>query len=96
WKTSAQPQSIAAFYQNELLQPLLQIRAATGLSRPWEALAPGFEPRYHQDRAYCSATLRQIVDETAAWGPPAGAFLWQYGQIAADIMAWGRDLERAL
>lgn len=96
WQVASAPQSIAAFYQTELLQPLLRRRAATGLSRPWEALAPGFEPHYHQDRAFCAATLRELVHQSAACGPPAGVFLWQYGQIAADILAWGRDLERAL
>lgn len=90
------PQSIPDFYRTQLLAPLLASRAATGLAAPWQALAPGFEPRYHQDLAVCTADLEQILASTAAWGPPAGAFLWQYGQIAGALGAWGAGLRRAL
>lgn len=96
WGQPARAETIAGFYQSELLQPLLAARGSNGLEHPAQALAPGFEPRYHQDLSFCAATLREIVEETAAWGPPAGAFLWEYGQIANEVEAWGREMERGL
>lgn len=90
------PLSIPDFYKDELLRPLLAARAATGLARPWEALVAGFEPRYHQDLAFCERTLRALNRGIAAWGPAGGAFLWQYGQIASAAQAWGAGLAAAL
>jgi hypothetical protein len=96
----AKPATIPEFYRNELLAPLWQARAATGIARPWERLIPGFEPRYHQSLELCEATLRGVNREvTAVAGPGAavgGVFLWDYQQIATRLSAWSAGLGRAL
>lgn len=90
------PDTIPDFYQRELITPLWQQRARTGVARPWERVLPGFEPRYHQTLDVCEATLAGINRAIAPHGPAGGAFLWQYGQIARDVNAWGRGLGAAL
>lgn len=99
------PESIPDFYQRELITPLWQQRARTDIARPWERVLPGFEPRYLMHNsglgaravlAECEATLAAINQVIAPRGPAGGAFLWQYGQIAHDVSAWGRGLRSAL
>jgi len=90
------PLSIPAFYRDQLVRPLLARRAATGIARPWEALIPGFEPRYHQNLAACEQTLRALNRALAPQGPVGGVFLWQYGQIAPAVASWGAGLRQAL
>jgi len=90
------PQPVAAYYRDQLLQPLLDGRRGTGLARPWEALALGFEPHYHQNLEACEATLRAVRRATAGSGPPGGAFVWQYGQIAHEVKQWGTGLREAV
>lgn len=90
------PTSIPEFYRNQLVRPMLDQRAATGIARPWEVLIPGFEPRYHQNLPVCEQTLRAVNRALAPWGLVGGVFLWQYGQIAATLETWSAGLQRAL
>lgn len=90
------PVSIPDYYKNELVLPLLARQNATGIARPWGALIPGFEPRYHQDLDFCRQTLLGINRAIAPMGRAGGVFLWQYGQIASSAADWGSGLEQAL
>lgn len=90
------PVSIPDFYQKELIEPLLAQAAATGVTRPWERLLPGFEPRYRQDLGFCERTLEGINRGLGGGRGVGGVFLWQYGQIAPHVADWGAGLERSL
>ena len=90
------PTSIPEFYRDQLVRPMLTQRASTGIPRPWEALIPGFEPRYHQSLPVCEQALRALNRTLAPWGSVGGVFLWQYGQIAATVGTWGAGLQQAL
>ena len=83
------PETIAAFYKRELIDPLVAARAAARWERPWERVLPGFEPRYQGSRAACAAALTGIAGELGPGRRPGGYFLWDYRQVRAAAAAWG-------
>lgn len=83
------PESIAAFYKRELMDPLRAARPVAGWERPWERVLPGFEPKYQKSRAACSAALAGIGGELGPARRLGGYFLWDYRQVRASAAEWG-------
>src|SRR6185437_753192 len=59
------PESIAAFYKRELMDPLRAARPVAGWERPWERVLPGFSPNTRRPGQRAAPRWRGL---TASWG----------------------------
>lgn len=89
---------IAGYYRNSLTEPLMKMRAQTGIAHPLHFLTPLFQPEAKQPLEFCRQTIEAIDHRCAdlSVGNISGVALWDYRQVAPSIQSWSHGLEAIL